>query len=298
MPSDRSSKSTTDYQQVQTLLDFTINKVSDLYKCTPEKMQFEMIEGNVMARAQLVFTKQHLNYKVVMGTFTEFSLSYYCCIHIYHFDRQTTIKIPAHRSYNPSGLIEYVTYSQFIFTLKIAAAMVKAALSGAAESEISYLKNCIVPLQSYESSKSLVDYMYIQVKTACYRKIMPPSFPEYIFAQVIRGTFHLREDSKEYLESYLSFSKGQITDIKIPIEYFSSVLKNEKRLSWELKGKYSEMESKATTAGRMLKYLPEIVEDIVYIDIGTNYKEMNAEIYKLFNEFDQSVEQFDKCATM
>ena len=48
----------------------------------------------------------------------------------------------------------------------------------------------------------------------------------------------------------------------------------------------------------MLKFLPEIVEDIVYIDIGTKFKDMNAEICKLFNKFDQSVEQFDKYATM
>ena len=217
MPSDHSSKSTVDYQQVQSLLDFTINKASDIYRYTPEKMEFEMIEGNMMARAQVLFMKLQLNYKIVMGTFNEFSLSYYCCINICYFDRETAIKIQAYRSYNPYGLIEYVIYSLFIFKLKIAAAMVKAALSGAEESETYYLKNCIAPLHSYETSKSLVDYMYIQVKIACYRKIMAPSFPEYISAQVIKGTFHLREDSKEYLESYLAFSKGQITDIKVPM---------------------------------------------------------------------------------
>lgn len=295
LQSERSSKSTTDYHQVQELLDFSINKVSGVYNCSPEKMLFEMVEGNIISRAQLLFTSPHLNYKLVLGTFAEFSLSYYCCVYIYHPDHQTIIKVPSYRGYNPTGLIEYMTYPQFVFILKITAAMIKAAISGAAESEFRYLKSCISPLQSYQINKPLVDYMFIQVKTACYRKIMPPSLPEYICAQVIKSSLSLREDSKEYLESFLAFSKGETFEVKLPVEYYSTLLKSEKKLPWELRVAYTELESKALKNGRILKLLPQIVENFAYVETGSNYLEMNEEISKLFADFEGTVEKFNEC---
>ena len=298
--SDRSSKSTTDQYQIQELLDFSLNKISGVYKCTPEKMLFEMIEGNIIARAQLQFSHPPLNYKVTMSSFSELSLSYFCCIYIYHQnDNQTTIKIPAFRSYNPAGVIPFVTHSQFLFTLKLTSALVKAAISGVPESELLYLKNCILQFHSYKSNKLMIDYMYIQVKVACYRKASPPTYPEYICAQIMKGTHLPREDTKEYLEGYLQFIKGETNETKLPLEYYSSILRIEKKLSWDLKVAYTELEVKATKNTRMLRLLPLIVDSLAYIETGTNYQEMKTEIDKLYQEFNDSVENIkNECILM
>lgn len=294
---ERSSKST-DQTQVKELLDFSLNIIPGLYRCTADEMFFEIIEGNTISRAYLSFNNPTLSYKIISSPFSEYSLNYYCSIHIFHQDCQTIIKIPAHRSYNPTGTVEYVTHSQFIFGLKIAAALVKAAISGASESELSYLKNCIVPLQSYSDNKIMIYYMFIQVKAACYRKIIPPSFPEYLSIQIMKGTIVLREDAKEYLENYLMFSKGEAFETKLPSQYYSGILKNDKRLSWESRIKYVELENKANKPGRVLRLLPQMAENMQYTEIGMDYKDMNKEISKLVNDFESSIEKLYECNIM
>lgn len=296
-PSDR-SRSTSDNIQIQELLDFSLNKIHGVYKCTQEKMLFEMTEKNYIARTQLFFLNPHLNFKVIMMPFQEFSLSYYCSVNICHPNLQSNIKIPALRSYNPTGALEYVSHSQFVFLLRITSAAIKAAISGADESELGYLKNCITSLPSYGANNVMVDYMFIQVKTACFRKIIPPTFPEYIFAQAMKCSYLPREDAKEYLEIYLMFVKGEATETKLPIEYYSSILRTDKRISWDMKVKFTEIESKATKSGRLLKFIPLLLEDLDYSEVGIRYEELYDEINKLGMEFEASVEKFNECILM
>jgi hypothetical protein len=294
-PTNYSSRSTTDEYLVKELLDFSLNKISGIYTCSTDEMLFEMTEGNIIALAELEFKGPQLVYKVFFNHFTEYSLSYYCSVHIYHQDRQASIKIPCFRSYNPVGVTEYLTYSQFMFILKITAAATKAAISGALEKDLVYLKNSISPLQSYISNKIIIDYMFVQIKTACYKKISPPSFPEYIFAQVIKNSCILKDDTKDYLESYLMYLKGEISEIKIPVEYYKSITKTDRKLPWDLKVKYLEIETKRIKKVRLLKLLPNVIESMSYIETGTNYNDMNKEIKKISTEFMQSVEDFSKC---
>ncbi|OMJ75661.1 hypothetical protein SteCoe_25151 [Stentor coeruleus] len=296
--SDRYSKSTSDNLQAQELMNLTLNKIPGVYKCTSEKMQFEMTEKNYIAKAQLFFVNPQLNFKVITTSFQEFSLSYYCCINIFHTDFQTTIKVPGLRSYNPTGPLEYISHSQYIFLLKITSAIIKAAVSGASEAELFYLKNCISIFPSYTSNNIILDYMFIQVKTACYRKITPPTYPEYIFAQIMKGSYIPREDTKEYLEVYLMFIKGEVKETKLPIEYFSSILRSDKKISWDLKVKFSELESKGIKNGRMLRLIPLLLEDLEYIEIGCPIDGLYNEIGKLAMEFEESVEGFNECILM
>lgn len=292
------SKSTSDNFQAQELMDLTLNKIPGVYKCTAEKMLFEMTEKNYIARTQLFFVNPQLNFKVTTSPFQEFSLSYYCCISIFHADLQTTIKVPALRSYNPTGPLEYISHSQYLFILKITSAIVKAAVSGASEIDLNYIKNCISIFPSYVSNNIMLNYMFVQVKTACYRKITPPTYPEYIFAQIMKSSYIPREDTKEYLEVYLMFIKGEVTETKLPIEYFSSILRSDKKISWDLKVKFSEHESKGTKNGRILKLMPLLLEDFEYTEIGIGIDELNNEIGKLAMEFEESVEKFNECILM
>ena len=84
-----------------------------------------------IARAQLRINYTLLNYKVSINAFSELSLAFYCCIYIYHQNNNNYNKNFGFRSYNPTGILPYLNYSQFLFTLKLSSTIIKAAISGA-----------------------------------------------------------------------------------------------------------------------------------------------------------------------
>lgn len=295
--SDRLSMSTS-MMNIEEVFDLSLNKVHGVYKCTEEKILFEISDKNHIARAQLLFLNPILIYKVIMIPFEEFSLSYYCSINIYHENIQSIVKIPALRTYNPTGVLEFLSYQQFWFLLKITSAAIKAVVSGTSEKELSYLKNSIKNLPSYMNNNVMIDYMFVQVKTACFRKIIPPTYPEYVIAQIMKGAYFPREDTKEYLEVYLMFIKGETQEIQVPSEFYMSVLKNDKKISWEIKDKFSEKLSKSSKIGRMLKHLPWFVESFEYVEIGCKYEDLYSEIRKNGVDFEQSVGKLYECLLM
>jgi hypothetical protein len=294
---DRSSKSTA-VQQLQDLLDFSLSHIPGVYKCTPDQMRFEITEGNYIARAQLALLHPHLSSRVSFQAFSEFSISYYCSVDICYSDLRAAIKIPCFRSYNPTGTTEYLSYPQFIFIIKLASALIKAAISGAAEAEIELIRTAIKKLPSYSSNQLMADYIFLQVKAACYRKISPPSLPEFIIAQALKGNCQLRDDTKEYLESYLMYIKGEISETIVPVEYYTAVIRSEKKMPWEAKSKFAEMESKAVRSGRQLKCLPRIMLDMEYVEVGEDYTNLQMEINKSTSEFEASIERFNECVLM
>lgn len=295
--SDRLSKSTS-MSNIQEMFDLSLNKVHGVYKCTEEKMLFGISDKNHIARAELLFVNPNLSYKVIMIPFQEFSLSYYCSINIYHENIQSIIKIPALRTYNPTGVLEFLSYNEFWFLLKITSAAIKAVISGTSEKELGYLKNSIKTLPSYMNNNVMIDYMFIQVKTACFRKIIPPTYPEYIITQIMKGVYLPREDTKEYLEVYLMFIKGETHKTQIPYEFYMSVLKNDKKISWELKEKFTEKLSESNKNSRMLKHLPWLVESLEYVDVGCKYEDLYNEIRKNGADFEESVEKIYECLLM
>ena len=64
---ERSSKST-DQTQVKELLDFSLNIIPGLYRCTADEMFFEIIEGNTISRAYLSFNNPTLSYKIISSS--------------------------------------------------------------------------------------------------------------------------------------------------------------------------------------------------------------------------------------
>lgn len=297
-PTERSSRSLSASQQLHELFDFSLNIIPGLYKCTPECLTFELVEENFIARAQISLPNPHLNYKVSLAQFQEFSISFYCSVSFTHSDCVTSVKLPSYRSYNPTGLLEYLTHAQFLFMSKFAAVLVKSALSGALAEDLKLIKNAIKPLPSYKSNKIMLDYFYVQVIQACYAKSPPPSFPEYICAQIMKGGFLPRADTKEYLEYYLMYIKGEISEVKIPAGYFSAMLKYEKNLPWDVKNRFLEEEGKSARGSKMLKNLPLLLEELDYVEVGLGYQELNEEIGKLAEEFEKSIDKFNECIFM
>jgi hypothetical protein len=297
-PTDRSSKSLSSNQQLQELFDFSLNIIPGLYKCLPETLSFEICEENMIARAEVSLTNPHLHYKVSISQFQEFSISYYCTISFNHSDCVTSVKLPYFRSYNPSGNFEYLTQSNFLFLAKFASVLCKSAISGACQEDLKYLKNSIKQLPSYKNNKTMIDYFYVQVIQACYLKVSPPSFPEYICGQIMKGGLMPRPDTKEYLEQYLMFIKGEVSELKVPAAYFSALLKFEKNLSWEVKNRFIEEEGKANKTSKILKNLPLLLEELDYVEIGMPYQDLNDEIMKLADEFEKSIDRFNECIFM
>ena len=70
----------------------------------------------------------------------------------------------------------------------------------------------------------------------------------------------------------MQFIIGEINEIKIPPEYYVSILCTEKKIPWDQKVVYSELECKIMKSNRMLKLLPLIVENLVHVETGTNYQ--------------------------
>lgn len=297
-PTDRSCKSLSGSQQLQELFDFSLNIIPGLYKCSPESLTFELIEENFIARAQVSLINPQLHYKVSISPFQEFLISYYCSISFNHSDCVTSVKLPYYRSYNPAGSFEYLTQPSFLFLAKFSSVLVKAAISGACLEELKYLKNSIKLLPSYKANKTIIDYFYIQVIQACYLKTSPPSYPEYISAQIIKGALMPRPDTKEYLEQYLMFIKAEISEMKTPAAYFSAIVKFEKNLPWETRNKFLEEEGKASKGSKILKYLPLLLEELDYVEVGMPYQELNEEIIKLADEFEKSIDKFNECIFM
>lgn len=297
-PTEKSSRSISARQQLNELFDFSLNIIPGLYKCTPEALCFELVEENFIARAQVSLLGPHLNYKISLAPFQEIGISFYCSVSVTHLDCVTVIKLPSYRSYNPTGTLEYLTYSQFLFLVKYAAVLIKSALSGALAEDLKLIKNAVKLLPSYKSNKIMLDYFYIQVIQACYSKVCPPSLPEYIIAQIMKGGFIPRVDTKEYLEYYLMFIKGEISEIKIPSNYYSTMLKFEKNLSWDLKNRFLEEQSKSSRGSKMLKNLPLLLEELDYVEVGIAYQDLNQEIGKLAEEFEKSIDKFNECIFM
>ena len=74
----------------------------------------------------------------------------------------------------------------------------------------------------------------MQVKLACFKKLPPPRYFEFIMNKVLAEEFSLdgRDDCKEYLEKCM---KGGV--FKLPAAYYKVVLANEKRETTKEKSK-------------------------------------------------------------
>jgi hypothetical protein len=293
--SDKSSKSTAGQQSLQDLFEFSLFSLPGLYQCTLHHMDFELTEHNFIARARLALTCPQMTAHTSFSSFSEYSLTYFGIITIFHQHIQAKVKIPAFRSYSPTGPSEFISLNQFMFIAKVASAAVKAVISGTSEDQLELIKNAIKPLAGYKNNPTIIDYIFLQLKVGCFRKISPPSLPEYVCAQVLKGNCVLRDDAKEYLESYLVLMRENRGETLIPTEYYSALLRSDKNLSWEVRTKFSEEERKSKKIGRILRILPMIMGNINYVDGGLAYEELRKQINQHIESFEESIDKFNDC---
>lgn len=284
------------------LFDFTQSKIPGLYKTTGKHFILEYCESSAIA-----YGKFHISSQQFSSKFTEFALVdngiQYCGTIKIRFGHHDNVKIlvPGFRSYDPAGPIgkQYVTSRQFMLLAKLLAAEIKAAQMGVREKRIEKIQKTIESVCSITAGMtSLWNWTHLQVKLACFNKISPPKYYEFILNKVLTEELSLegRDDCKEYLEKCI---KGG--DIKVPNTFYRAVLANEQKLPFDLKILYSEIESRETKEEKanavVLIHLPKMIPNFTSIKEGKSYMKMSSDCERLGKLYDTNVHQ-NKCKVM
>ena len=287
---------------INRLFDFSQTKIPGLYRVTLKHFILEYCESDAIA-----CTKFHIKSEQFIPKFKEEviiinGIQYCGYIEIqYPIADIINIYIPAYRSYDPAGLNgkQYINSRQFMIMLKLFSAEIRAAQLGVRERRIEKIKKniesvCKIP----ESMNLLWNWIHIQIKLACYKKLSPPKYFEFIMNKILTEEFSLeeRDDCKEYLEKCM---RGG--NIFLPVAYYKAVLTHEKNLPFDLRVLYSEIESKENqedkASGVVLKYLPKMIPNITCVKEGKNYMKLAADCERLCKLYDANVHQ-NKCKVM
>ena len=284
------------------LFDFSQSKVSGLYQTTPKHFILEFCEANAIAYAKFHTGSKQFSSQYSEDPVIDCGIQYCGSIDI-HFSPSESIQImiPGFRSYDPAGEIgrQYVSSRQFMLLAKLLSAEIKAASIGVREKRLGKIQKTIESICKAPESMSLLwNWTHLQVKLACYKKIQPPRYFEFIMNKVLSEEFSLegRDDCKEYLEKCMR--RGSV---KLPVAFYKAVLANEQKLPFELKILYSEIEARENKEEKasavVLNYLPKMLPNFSSVKEGKTYGKLMSDCDKLCKMYEANVHQ-NKCTIM
>lgn len=287
---------------IRRLFDFTQDKIPGLYRLNSKYFILEFCEIDAIA-----YAKFHTSSYQFQATFREenlviFGIQYCGLIEINHGNSNSIkILVPGYRSYDPAGnsIRQYINSRQFINLLKLLSIQIRAAQLGVRQKRLEKIKHSIESIsQIPDTMFSLWNWTYLQVILACYKRLQPPKYHEYILNKVLTEEFSLdgRDNCKEYLEKCLNGG-----EVKPPRSYYKSILANERKLPFDVRVQYTEFEnreSKEEKATRVfLHYLPKIVPGITIVREGKSFVKMVSDCERLCKLYDNNVAQ-NKCKVM
>jgi len=267
------------------LLKFEEYRVPNLYSydAKRKRFRFNYTDGDYIARTSddVLGYNEDFNVIFVDEPFVDWGMNFLGYIQVkFNDERNSSFKImlPGERSYDPAGKSgeignECVDADQFNFILAVTAAQVMAATLGARESLIDGIFKATRKIARNYGREMLLEWMYVQVKLICYRKLNPPPYPDFIRQKVMSRVFTIEtgksDHTKEYLERYLSFENGKLNydQVTPPNQYYQTIInKEEKALEKELgKDKLQELKDRILTrefsTGFVLKYLPNLLTE-------------------------------------
>ena len=294
--------STTVSASLKRYFDFSQNKIAGLYQTTPRHFILEYCESNAMAYAKFHTSSSQFSSLFSEDPLVDHGIQYCGCIDI-NFSPSESIRIliPGFRSYDPAGELnrQYVSSRQFILLAKLLSAEIKAAQLGVREKRLEKIQRTIESICEATGSMSMLwNWTHLQVMLACYKRINPPKYFEFIMNKILSEEFSLegRDDCKEYLEKCM---RGGT--VKLPIAFYKAILANEKKLSFELRTLYSEIvarenkEEKASVVS--LSYLPKMIPNFSSVKEGKSYGKLISDCQRLCKLYEANVHQ-NKCKIM
>ena len=296
------ASSTSILANLKRLFDFSITKIPGLFRITSNYFYLEYCESDAIA-----YTKFHTSQVQFTPKFyeqnTKINGIQYCgYISIHHEDADSiNIYIPAYRSYDPAGLIgcQYVASKQFMMIIKFMSLGIRSSQLGVKEKRLSKIKKCIESVsQAPSTMTNLWNWTFLQMKLACYKKLSPPKYYEFLINNVLIDEFSLenRDDCKEFLEKCL-----RADEVKVPRAYYKAILANEKKLPFDLKVLYSEIENNENKEekanGVVLSKLPKMVTSLTCVKEGKSYSKLLTDCERFCKIYETNVAQ-NKCKVM
>lgn len=285
------------------LFDFTQIKIPGLYRLATKYFILEYCESDAIACAKFHTSSQQFEAKFHEENLTLYGIQ--CCgyINIFHSSSSSQkIHIPAYRSYDPAGNSrQYLNSRQFMLILKLISIEIRASQLGVRQKRIEKIKQSIESISQLPDSMFILwNWLHLQVILVCYKKLTPPKYYEFILNKILTEEFSLdnRDDCKEYLEKCL---KGNGNDIKLPITYYKNILTNERKLAFDIKVMYTEIEKRENQEEKasraFLSCLPKIVPGMTIVREGKSFAKMISDCERLCKLYENNVAQ-NKCKVM
>lgn len=284
------------------LFDFSQTTIPGLYKVTSKYFILEYCESEAIAYSKFHVKGLQFDCKFYQSSAVLYGIQYCGYIEILHFNTQSIqILVPAFRSYDPAGQLgrQYVTSRQIMALTKLLSLEIRAAQLGVKERRMDKIKRSIETISKIPESMILLwNWVHLQIKLACYKKLQPPHYFEYILNKILSEEFSLegRDDCKEYLEKCM---KGGV--VKMPSAYYRAVLEHERKLAFDLKVLYSEIEAKESKDEKastvILTLLPKMIPNLTVVKEGKNYLKMVSDCERLYKLYESNLTQ-NKCKIM
>jgi hypothetical protein len=284
------------------LLDFSQSSLPGLYRVVPKYFVLEYCESDAIACSKFHTSASPFSAHFREDPFQSFGIHYCGSVDLFfESSKQLHVRIPGFRSYDPAGDPgkQYINSKQFLLIVKLVALEVRAATLGVREKRIEKIRKCIESVsEGPKTCKIIWQWMHLQVKLACFRRTRPPEFFEFIMNKVLTDEFELgtKDGCKEYLEK--CFRGGEV---RLPTEYYRAVLKNERKLPFDVKVLFSECQGKENkeekAASAVLNVLPRMIGGMNYVSEGRNFNKMIADCERLCKLYEHNLIQ-NKCKVM
>lgn len=283
------------------LFDFSQEKMPGLYRVTSKYFILEFCESDSIAYSKFHTSHCEVSAKFIEEAYESAGIMYVGFILVEHPINTVRIPVPAYRSYDPAGSTnnEYLASRHFLLIIKFLSILVRASTCGVREKRLSKIQQIIQSVSPLVQSMSMLwQYTFLSVKLSCYKHLEPPKYFEFILNKVLTHDFDLnsRDDCKEYLEKCL---KGG--DVRLPVAYYKSVLKHEKKLPFDVKVLYSECQNRENKEDKaqshILKELPKLISGLTVVKEGKGMLKLMNDCERLHKLYEANVHQ-SKCKVM